>query len=303
MQDTDQIIPKEHLARRNYYTNFIAFKPTIVKLQSDKRKWYIMVLEFYKFIKYQIIEFYEDFDNHLGKPPLALRIVPLPDFTTNSNRKKLKHKYKKTKSILNIFWMIFIPLWYKLNPRWFKWFNPDENDENKLSPFSRMILYENNDDIYDNPAIQAIIDFRWKRATDSFFSLSLRFLIFASCFTLTSWSYLDDNKNINEKGLIASIFIFYYMALYLFVTEILQLYYRGPRKYFKNFYNYFDVISIVLPVIAMSVLLKNFKFSTGFESVDPDDTRLTALISFSNFILWIQFVGLTFFNLYSFKKL
>src|SRR5436190_16023587 len=117
----------------------------------------------------------------------------------------------------------------KCKPQWFKqWRNKympqwwHKHDTNKLSPFSRMILYENNDDIYDNPAIQAVIEFRWRKARNFIFFLFLRFLIFVTCFALVCWVYFFDHGNMNEKGLIALIIIFYYMASYLLITELLQ---------------------------------------------------------------------------------
>ena len=82
------------------------------------------------------------------------------------------------------------------------------------------------------------------------------------------------------------------MASYLFIAEILQLYYRGPRKYFHDIFNYFDITSIVLPVITMPRIVKSFQVSNGFGNVDPDDDiNLKALIAFSILVIWIQFVG------------
>ncbi|PKY56127.1 hypothetical protein RhiirA4_476196 [Rhizophagus irregularis] len=70
------------------------------------------------------------------KQTLALQVVPLPD-------------------LLEI---------YKIG----------QNEKNKLSPFARVVQYGNNDDIYDNPATEAIIDF-------------------------LSWAYLDHSTVINYE--------------------------------------------------------------------------------------------------------
>jgi hypothetical protein len=51
-------------------------------------------------------------------------------------------------------------------------------------------LYANNYDIYDNPAIEAVINFRWREISKFFLIQFLRFLIFAICFLLVSWTYL-----------------------------------------------------------------------------------------------------------------
>ena len=127
---------------------------------------------------YGIPKKFEDFDNDLGKSPLALRVVPLPNFNRNKIPKK-KVEYGLIKIILNILWFAFIPRWYQIG----------RNEKTKLSPFSRMILYENNDDIYDNPAIEAIINFRWRKAKNFLYFFFLRFLIFATCFILINWAY------------------------------------------------------------------------------------------------------------------
>ena len=252
-------------------------------MKSDgKHFWYNLTWKSFKTFKSSLAKSLEDFDNKLGKSLLALRIVPLPNFTKNSIPEN-KVEYNLLKIIVNILWFIFLPRWYKIG----------RNDSNMLSHFSRMILYENNDDIYDNPAIEAVIDFRWRKARNFLFFLFIRFVIFALSFVFVSWAYLV-HEVINEGHrdlLIALIVIFYYLAFYLFATEILQLWYRGPRKYFGDAFNILDIASIALAVTAMSAILKNFQFSNSFGSVKEVDTNLTVWIAFSIFILWVQLVG------------
>jgi hypothetical protein len=226
----------------------------------------------------------EDFDNYLEKSPLALRVVPLPEFTIS----KIPEQNYRSKIALNIFLFLFIPRWYKIS----------RDKKYQLSPFSRVIRYENNDDMYDNPATEAIIDFRWQKARNFFFFLFLRFLVLAFCFIFISWEYLG-HKVLSGKFRtfsIALIFIFYYLAIYLLVTELIQLYYHGPRKYFGDIFNSFDICSILLPVIVMSIMLQDFKFSDGFGSVELVDIGLTVGISFSIFFLWIEFVSFVLYN-------
>jgi hypothetical protein len=227
-----------------------------------------------------MIRKYENFDNDLGKSPLALRVVPLPNFTINDIPKK-KEAYNLKKAITNIFLLLFIPRWYKIG----------RGDVKKLSPFSRMILYEDNDDIYDNPATEAVIDFRWRKTRNFFFLLFLRFLIFGICFVLVSWAYLDHTTIINQNFLLTLIIIFYYLAIYQLITEVIQFHYRGFKKYFGEIFNIFDIISIILSVTIMSIMLNDFQFSDGFGSVGETDTKLIVWISFSIFLLWIEFVS------------
>jgi hypothetical protein len=231
-QDPYEIIPEEYLAGCNRDTQFRAFKPKD-KLKSDKE--YKLYWKPFKSFKVNMFKYIENFDNGLGKPPLALRVVPLPGFTMNSIPVN-KSEYNLIKIILNIFWFTFVPRWYKIG----------RNEKEKLSPFSRVVQYENNDDMYDNPATEAIIDFRWRKARNYFFQLFLRFLIFNFCFDYVSWAYI--NYGVSSEGhrnlLVVILVIFYYLAIYLFATEMIQLYYHGPRKYF-NVFNIFDIISTI----------------------------------------------------------
>jgi hypothetical protein len=154
-----------------------------------------------------------------------------------------------------------------------------------------MILYENNDDIYDNPATEAVIDFRWQKARNFFFFLFLRFLIFATCFGVVSWAYLNHGNMINGNFIFTLIIIFYYLAIYQLFTEILQIRYRGFKKYFGEIFNSVDLISTALSVTVMSIMFKNFQFTDGFESLKEIDIRLIVGISFSIFFLWIELVS------------
>ncbi|PKY38092.1 hypothetical protein RhiirA4_439136 [Rhizophagus irregularis] len=111
-QEPDEIIPTEYLARRNHDIKFRAFKP-LVKLETDKYEVYVKIVNPIKNFKNIIFKIYENFDNDLGKSPLALRVVPLPGFTKNNIGKK-KAEYGLLKIILNLFWIIFLPRWFVL---------------------------------------------------------------------------------------------------------------------------------------------------------------------------------------------
>jgi hypothetical protein len=281
--DSCEIIPRKYLERRNQDIKFRAFKP-MFNLRSDKHRWYegIFNRKDNKIpFKHKMYKFFGNFDNDLGKSPIALRVVPLPKFTIN-NIPKEKVEYNFFKIILNLFWFIFIPRWYKIG-----W-----NEKDKLSPFSRVIHYENNDDIYDNPATEAVIDFHWQKARNYSFFLFVRFLIFGICFASLSWAYCVHGNISAGSGslLFALIVIFYYLAIYLLTVELIQLCYHGPRAYFNNVFNGFDLISVILPVTVMSLILENFQCSNGFESVKKTDAQLLTGISFSILVLWIEMV-------------
>ena len=80
------------------------------------------------------------------------------------------------------------------------------------------------------------------------------------------------------------------MAIYLFVTEIIQALYHGPRDYFGDIFNTFDIISITQSVVVMTIMLKDFQFSNGFENVESVSDEFVAAISFAFFFLWIALV-------------
>jgi hypothetical protein len=273
-KDHYNLIPEEY-----QISSRMKFRAFEVNLHSNKIRWYDVAWKLFKTYRNKAYRFFGDFDNNdIEEQPLALRVVPLPEFTVNCTPQQDK---SKKKIFLNILFFFFIPRWYNIGRK----------EKNKLSPFSRVVRYENNDDIYDNPATEAIIDFRWKRARTFFFFLFLRFLLYILCFGLVSWAYLD-NTTVRVDFLVALIVIFYYLAVYLSATEVIQLIFHGPRKYFESIYNIFDIFSIVFPVIVMSIMLKDFRFSDGFGSVEKVDTELIALITFSVFFLWIELVSL-----------
>jgi hypothetical protein len=200
-------------------------------------------------------------------------MVPFPGFTANGISGSAHSRF----SFIG-FLFLFIPRWYKIH-------------RDKLSPFSKMIIHENNDDIYCNPAIEAVIDFRWRKAKYYIYSLFLRFLIFATCFIIISWAYLIRGNIVNGYFLLVLMIIFYYLAIYQILTEILQFVHQGTKKYFYDLLIFFDIISVIFSFWVMSVMDNDFQLSNGFESVKKTDPSLVVWISFSIFLIWIKFVS------------
>jgi len=282
IQDSHEIILKEY-QKNNNNTKFRIFRP-IVKLHLHKESLDSNWLQL-KFIKKKAFGWV----NH-ESPPLALRVVPLPGFTRHKIIRNTNHSFKR--KILNIILFIFIPQWYQIN----------KNDKKLLSPFSRVIQYENNNDIFDNPAIEAVINFCWQKTRIFFFIRFLRFLIFGLCFLYVSYSYMDHDvaSNDHRNFLVALIAIFYHSAFYQLVTEVIQLNYRGWKKYLSFPHNTFDIFSTIVPMVVMSIMLNNaFQFSNGFGSVETVDTRLIVGISFSILMIWIEIVSLSMIILYN----
>ncbi|CAB4387635.1 unnamed protein product [Rhizophagus irregularis] len=279
-QDPYDIIPKSCQSRHFQDKTFVAFRPEDT-LKSDKESW-IQQVPCKRIFDKVSCWFYK---THYQKPPIALRVVPLPEFTVTPNEIKKDNRksadYGIGKIITNIFLFIFIPRLYKVG----------KSDNHLLSPFAKVIKYENDDDMYDNPATEAIIDFRWRKARAFFILLFLRFIIYAIGFGVVSWAYLV-HEIVGGKFqvcLLTLIVLFYYLALYLMITEVIQLaHYR--MRYFTNIYNYFDCLSIILPTVVMTVMLTHFQFSDGFGSVKVVERGLVVGITFSIFLLWIEFI-------------
>ncbi len=235
-----------------------AFEP-IVKLQSDKELQSSNESYYCKIVNY-IRKCLNNSDNDIKV--LSLRAVPLPEFT------KHKIKQKRRKLIHR-----FIPKSY-------------QNDENLLSPFSRMILYNSNDDIFDNPTIKAIIDFRWSKIILSLFIETFRFYCFAfSLFSFVSSYMIYGGIGISNFDLVV-IFIFYYLAIYLFIAKVLKHYYQFGKKRVR-LSECFSIIPIVIPTVIFTIILIRY-----FRDENNINTILIYLISFSCFIVLIEAVSI-----------
>ncbi|CAB5370448.1 unnamed protein product [Rhizophagus irregularis] len=101
-KDHYNIIPEEYQKRRGM--KFRAFE---VNLYSNKIKWYNVVWKLLKSYRNKTYKFFGDIDNNdIENHPLALRVVPLPEFTVNCAPQQDK---SKEKIFLNILLFLFIP--------------------------------------------------------------------------------------------------------------------------------------------------------------------------------------------------
>ncbi|PKY63319.1 hypothetical protein RhiirA4_491813, partial [Rhizophagus irregularis] len=101
-QDPYNIIPVEYQTKRSHNIKFRAFR--FDKLQFDEYEWYNGITRklFGPFKK--IRKLIEDFNNsnYLEKSPLALRVVPLPEFTIS----RTPHKNRFNSITSNIFFVL-----------------------------------------------------------------------------------------------------------------------------------------------------------------------------------------------------
>ncbi|CAB5320432.1 unnamed protein product [Rhizophagus irregularis] len=121
---SDEIITEGYLESLNHSDiKLRAFTP-MVKLMSDKPKWYNRIWDTFKDFD-SIFEESKNFETSL----LALRVVPFPGFSVD-NIPRERMKFTLTKFIFNIL-SLFVPRFYRIL----------RNDIMKLSPFSRMVLF------------------------------------------------------------------------------------------------------------------------------------------------------------------
>ncbi|RGB37031.1 hypothetical protein C1646_695712 [Rhizophagus diaphanus] len=278
--DPSEIIPEHSKPRRNKTQDFKAFKPN-TKLVSDKNHKPVLqnIFEFIiiKFPRY-ITSFIDNFDNDRAPPPVALRVVPLPNFTVD-NIPKIRAKYTWKSNLLRLLKIIIIPRGYIIG----------REDRNLLSPFVQVVRYEKDNNIFDNPAMEAVIDFRWRQARNYFLQIFLAFIAYAVCFGVISWAYmsrLEVTGNL-RTFLICVMMCFYYLAYYLIAVEVKQAWHHGLRASL-NVSNLFDIISIITPCIVMSIFVaSSFQLSDGFAKVQTS-TGIIVCISFTMLLLWCE---------------
>ncbi|CAG8435000.1 15961_t:CDS:2 [Funneliformis mosseae] len=164
----------------------------------------------------------------------AVRVVPLPDFTvypTNATDRTHNNWMIPFKLIK----LIIFPRIYLIH------------DKNHFSPFLKLMSKNENEQLYDNPAMEACIDFKWGAARNCFLRHFTLFIAFSLTFALGS-GIIKDVKSKILTGL------FFYFGYYLLMTEFIQLKHQGFKRYL-SIYNILDVVSIFLALITMIIYL------------------------------------------------
>jgi hypothetical protein len=205
----------------------------------------------------------------------------LPNFTVD-NIPKIRAKYTWKSNLLRLLKIIIIPRGYIIG----------REDRNLLSPFVQVVRYEKDNNIFDNPAMEAIIDFRWRQARNYFLQIFLAFIAYAVCFGVISWAYmskLEATGNL-RTFLVCVMMCFYYLAYYLIAVEVKQAWHHGLRASL-NVSNLFDIISIMTPCVVMSIFVaSSFQLSDGFAQVQ-NSTEIIVCISFTMLLLWCEMVS------------
>ncbi|GBC02578.1 hypothetical protein RclHR1_00470008 [Rhizophagus clarus] len=215
---------------------------------------------------------------------VALRLVPLPDFTVYPEG--TKNQELNLRSLP--FQLLRILLW----PRGYA-----IRKESKLSPFLRVIRKDKDGIVLDNPAIEAVIDFKWEYARSHFLRHALLFVCYAILFAILTGavknSFVSANvhSNANNEGDIhiraivkVMIFLLYYLGYYLLASEIVQCYHEGWRRYI-SVYNFFDLASIIMPLATYAVTW--VRESRGKVPINQLQ-QSTVATSLTILVLWIE---------------
>ncbi|CAG8505382.1 15596_t:CDS:2 [Funneliformis mosseae] len=170
-----------------------------------------------------------------------------------------------------------------------------EQEEN-LSPFLRMIRNDYTTEIYDNPSIAAVIDFKWKEAKTYFVRQVMTYLAFGLSYIILSNSIEGLGNPQTSKRNLALVVIFYYFGFYLLNTERVQLKYLGWRRYF-NVYNFFDLFSVILPFISASIqiyykLLAYFRYEIHSVAsyFELNQENFIIFNAFTILVMWMEII-------------
>ncbi|PKC08483.1 hypothetical protein RhiirA5_477038 [Rhizophagus irregularis] len=215
-------------------------------------------------------------------------IVPLPNFTVYPEKINYEQNY----------WMVPIKLLKLLIwPRGHVF-----EEEETLSPFLRMIRNNDSAEIYDNPSIAAIIDYKWNSARGFFLRHAILYLLFALMFSFVADAVKDislamqgNNSKYSNASMVAFYVLFYWLGFYLLNTERIQLKYDGLKRYF-NIFNFFDLISVICPLMVASAQLYYYLSTVPSIKIDLDGDFnpekvlriMTICNSFSILLVWLQ---------------
>ncbi|POG59779.1 hypothetical protein GLOIN_2v1719548, partial [Rhizophagus irregularis DAOM 181602=DAOM 197198] len=142
------------------------------------------------------------------------------------------------------------------------------------SPFVKTV----NENIYKTWNGEALINFKWNTYGKYYYAVIwISFMVLLSCFTIAATvpqQYIDKNIQ-NQLFIVSIIFGFIHLSF-----EIRQFIY-SPKKWIRDFWNIFDLISYLLPIIT------SFKW---LQTNDMNDHHIIQLLSFSCLFLDIKFL-------------
>jgi hypothetical protein len=167
------------------------------------------------------------------------------------------------------------------------------------STFTQMvsISLSSNDDldfIFDNPAVEAIIDFKWfKYAKKIIYFLLALYAFYLICFGFLCYAYI---KSLFLTGwiwlILPSAFWTLLFGGFLLISEVNQVLFLKLK--YVRIYNIFDLLSCILPLICTALLLK-FSLDEWKGGNGPQKNKISEqmliLLSTTMLTLWMQLVS------------
>jgi len=272
------IIPANTLSEKR---EFLAFNPISELISTSKQEINLRLLgQNLKLglTKLGVKIFPNNSENYLP----TVKVVPLHNFTVSNIPQKKKNNHENL-FIIKVL-KLFIPRKYFVNN------SDDVKNFSQLSPFVQIIRSEDNDDIFNNPAMEAVIDYKWRPVRNYALKIFVLYILFAACFAAICGTYVAHLEATGHlcNFLLFLIVLFYSLGYYLLGVEYRQLEHHG-RHYF-DFFNCIDLASIIIAIIVMSVYVTpTFSTENTFANVVTTQ-KITAIISFTMLLLWIEFV-------------
>ncbi|CAB4389250.1 unnamed protein product [Rhizophagus irregularis] len=261
MIDYTDLTPKEIEATVKESQELIAFNPN-TKLISTKD-------EKQKSISLRLKKLYMKIFSNTENLSPTVKIIPLRNFTVCKRYDKQKNRIFLSK----IFQAAFIPRGYLKNIQ--------------LSPLVQIVRNEKDDDIFDNPAMEAAINYKWVPTRNYFLRVFFIYILFAACFAALVGCYLGHVETTGHlRNFLVFLFIlFYYSGIYLFLVEYRQFQHHGWRHY-VDFFNFVDLASVVISTAMVSVYITpSFKLTNAFADVVAT-SNITAGFSSTMLLLW-----------------
>src|SRR5438128_1960354 len=121
-----------------------------------------------------------------------------------------------------------------------------------MSPFAKATLISDRYDIFGEPVIKAIIDFKWRKFARTRFIIFISvYLVYLSLFMVAVT--LDSDRvvlvdGVKENVINACLGIVFFLGSIFLCLEIMQMIGYRLSHYFKYVYNWIDLASIILPM-------------------------------------------------------
>ncbi|PKK75433.1 hypothetical protein RhiirC2_817778 [Rhizophagus irregularis] len=218
--DYRDVIPYEIEKKRKKKQNFIAFSPNTKLVVKETHRRFDL-----KYLREKYIDIYTAiyqyiFPNPFRKIPPQIRIVPLYEFATSEivEGQLEGQKDNPQSSFSKLFYLIFVPRGYL------------SQISEKLSPFVKIIRAEKDNNVFNNPTMEAAINYRWVPARNYFLRLYVLFILYATCYAVVCGFYLSHILylrllsetaryifiilNILEKSYIFLLFLFLVLAAF-----------------------------------------------------------------------------------------